>query len=304
MLLDSLIYPGMQRLAIVPDGAMAMLPFSALPLDGCHTQNGRPIASSLEVIITPSLSVFLSPKPRIPEASFSGDVALVADPVFDREDARVRVQSSKQRAFDETEIENVRYVAMLPRLMGTADEANAIARLAGPKRAYKALGFDASVATILGRKMLDYRIWHLATHGVFDETTPSFSGMVFSLVDSAGRPVYGYLKAHDIAILDLPTDLVVLSSCDSAAGENLSGEGVMSLSYAFLHAGVKQVVGSLWSADDNRSVGLMTDFYAGMLKNGEHPAEALRQAQLKAMNTPTTSAPYYWAGFEITSTGN
>jgi CHAT domain-containing protein len=189
-----------------------------------------------------------------------------------------------------------------PRLIGTREEAKAIAELAGPEHAALYLDFNASLPMLLSASLREYSILHLATHGVLDESTPGFSGMVLSLVGQDGHPVFGYLKAHDIARLDLRSDLVVLSSCDSAGGVNLSGEGVVGLSRSFLSAGARRVVSTLWSVDDETSRELMTTFYSGMLRDGLDPSEALRRSQAKMMRNARTAAPYYWAGFIITST--
>jgi CHAT domain-containing protein len=159
------------------------------------------------------------------------------------------------------------------------------------------------VDTVLSPAMRQYRVWHLATHGVYDETMPEVSGLIFSLVAPDGGPRFGFLKAHDIAQLNVPAELVVLSACESAAGENVNGEGVMGLSYAFLHAGAKQVISSLWGVDDAKSKDLMVAFYREYTRNGRNAAQALRQSQLAAMRQPGNSAPYYWAGFELNSVG-
>ena len=192
----------------------------------------------------------------------------------------------------------------LPRLVGTGEEAMEIQRTVGPDKASVFLGFSASVETILSPEMRNYRILHLATHGIADESTPGFSGLVLSLVSPDGRPVFGYLKTHDIGNLDLHPDLVVLSACDSSAGSNLSGEGVTGLAYAFLNAGARQVASTLWDVDDEVTKDLMINFYKEMYSAGLDPADALRQSQILMMQSPHRSAPYYWAGFEITSIGN
>ena len=56
---------------------------------------------------------------------------------------------------------------------------------------FLAQGFDASVETVLSPAMRGYRIWHLATHGVYDETMPEFSGLVFSTIGPDGAPRFG-----------------------------------------------------------------------------------------------------------------
>jgi tetratricopeptide (TPR) repeat protein len=101
-LLDSLIDSNTKRLAVVADGALELLPFSALPRYGCQKKAGPPILSSIQVVMTPSLSVFLSGRQRRVEDGFSGDVALVADPVFDSQDSRVHLQGKSSHRLSTT----------------------------------------------------------------------------------------------------------------------------------------------------------------------------------------------------------
>ena len=73
----------------------------------------------------------------------------------------------------------------------------------------------------------------------------------------------------------------------------------MGLGYAFLHAGAKQVVSTLWSVDDTQSKELMVAFYREYIRNGRNAAQALRHSQLAVMSH--SPAPYYWAGFTLTT---
>lgn len=301
VLLGNVVEPRMTRLIIVPDGDLVMLPFTALPENGCSSSHGTPLLTAHEIILTPSLSVFLSRKTAV-DYSYKGEVAVVADPVFDRDDARFLNAPSHSSSLTKSQFSKTD--ASLPRLLNTGFEAKAIRETVGINQVYMAVGFDASVKTVLGAKMQDYRIWHLATHGIYDESTPEFSGLVFSLVSNDGSPQFGFLKAQDIAYLHIHPELVILSACDSAAGENLSGEGAMGLSYSFLRAGARNVVSTLWNVDDSISEELMADFYIEMMRNGDNAVDALRQSQLAVMRNHQNSSPYYWAGFELTSVGN
>jgi CHAT domain-containing protein len=297
----------MAKMIIVPDGALAMLPFAALPEKGCSGAPGKPLVVGHEITLTPSLSIFLSRKPEA-EDSFQGEVAIVADPVFDAADPRAEVLKIAASKHDSHPTRYPEIPAALPRLLNAGYEANAIRetvrKATGTHHVFLAQGFDASVDTVLSPAMQQFRIWHLATHGVYDETMPEFSGLVFSLVRPDGGPRFGFLKAYDIARLNVHPELVVLSACDSAAGENLSGEGVLGLSYSFLRAGASEVVSTLWSIDDAKSSDLMIAFYKELMRNGGgNAAAALRQSQLAVMRQRQSSAPYYWAGFELTSVG-
>jgi CHAT domain-containing protein len=306
VLFANTVQPQMTSMVIVPEGELAMLPFAALPENGCSPAPSAPLVGRHEITLTPSLSVFLSRKAQ-PETRFDGEVAIVADPIFDATDPRAAALKWKPRERDANPAKDSETATPLPRLLNAGYEASAIQetvrQAAGDNLVYLAQGFDASVDTVLSPAMQRYRIWHLATHGVYDETTPEFSGLIFSLVRPDGGPRFGILKAHDIERLNVHAQLVVLSACDSAAGEHVSGEGVMGLSYAFLHAGATQVISTLWSVDDAKSRDLMIAFYRQYMRNGRNAAEALRQSQLAVMRRTHTSSPYYWAGFELTSVG-
>ena len=76
------------------------------------------------------------------------------------------------------------------------------------------------------------------------------------------------------------------------------------LNHAFLSAGATRVLSTLWSVDDETSKELMIAFYINMLRDGLDPAEALRLSQMKLMRKPAASAPYFWAGFTITTTAD
>jgi CHAT domain-containing protein len=105
----------------------------------------------------------------------------------------------------------------------------------------------------------------------------------------------GILTAEDVSGLDLlATELVVLSACETGLGEVRTGEGVFGLRRAFVLAGAKTLVMSLWKVPDEQTQGLMEDFYRRILQC-EPRAEALRAAQLAMKETYTD--PFYWGAF-------
>jgi CHAT domain-containing protein/tetratricopeptide (TPR) repeat protein len=105
----------------------------------------------------------------------------------------------------------------------------------------------------------------------------------------------GILTAEDVTGLDLlGTELVVLSACDTGVGEVQNGEGVFGLRRAFLLAGAKTLVMTLWKVDDKVTVELMENYYRQLLR-GEGRASALHQAQLDLRQRYPD--PFFWAAF-------
>lgn len=122
---------------------------------------------------------------------------------------------------------------------------------------------------------------------------------MLSLVDEKGADTDGFLHLQDIFNLNLPAELVVLSACQTGLGKDVKGEGLVGLTRGFMYAGSKRVVVSLWRVKDRSTAELMTNFYQQMLQQGVNPVAALREAQLKMLQTEPWKSPYYWAAFEI-----
>ena len=118
------------------------------------------------------------------------------------------------------------------------------------------------------------------------------------------------LKMSDIFDLRLDADLVVLSACRTAAGKLYRGEGLVGLTSAFLYAGSRSVVASLWPVYDPSTSLFMEAFYKH-LRGGATKAEALRLARTEIMESTIQSdavgrlaAPYYWAPFVLIGESN
>ena len=144
-----------------------------------------------------------------------------------------------------------------------------------------------------------FRILHFATHRVVDDERPELSGIVLSLVDRAGRQQDGFLRLYDVYNLRLNADLVVLSACRTALGQEMKGEGLIGLTRGFFYAGAPRVLASLWTIDDRTTATFMRPFYEAMLVRHERPAAALRSAQIAMWKTKGWDSPYYWAAFTM-----
>jgi CHAT domain-containing protein/tetratricopeptide (TPR) repeat protein len=286
------------RLVVVADGSLHHIPFAALPDDA-----GKPLVARFEIANVPSVSVAaqlrrdLAGRAPAPRA-----IAAFADPVYGAGDVRLTgvarrpvADATLQRATRAFGFKDGR----LPRLPFTRREAQGIAALA-PASSRVDVDFAANLDAALSADLASYRYVHFATHGLLNDGRPELSGLVLSLVDRDGGARRGLLTAPDVSNLRLGAELVVLSSCRSAAGREVRGEGLMGLTRAFMHAGAPRVVASLWPVDDVASARLMIGMYEGMLGPQKlAPAAALRQAQLGLLQHRRWRAPYYWAAFQI-----
>jgi CHAT domain-containing protein/Tfp pilus assembly protein PilF len=312
---------GHKRLLIVSDGALQYVPFAALPRPGIRDQGSgisrketdreQPLIVDHEIVNLPSASV-LAVLRRETAGRKPADkiVALLADPVFDGRDVRVKTpmaQNVKPTTNDQrltTSDQLVRSardagVMTFERLVFTRREAEAIAALVPVEKKLKAVDFEANRANALSAEVGQYRIVHFATHGLLNSQHPELSGIVLSLVDQQGQPQDGFVRLHEIYNLALNADLVVLSACQTALGKEIKGEGLIGLTRGFMYAGAPRVVASVWDVRDHTTAELMKRFYRGMLKEGLRPAAALRAAQISLWKEKRWEAPYYWAGFVL-----
>jgi len=109
------------------------------------------------------------------------------------------------------------------------------------------------------------------------------------------------LPIYEIVNLDHQLDLAVLSVCNANAGRLRAGEGVISLSRAFIQSGCPSVTSSMWQADDEKSLELMKNYYLN-LKNGQAKNKALSESQRSYLESSSDKSvlemhPYYWATF-------
>jgi len=275
-----------------------------------------PLIADHEIVSLPSASSLAALRRELAgRAPAPKTVAVIADPVFEESDERIKKnggnvstpndkQAERGGAGQEVfrsalEVSAADAQQRLQRLIFSRREADEITALTRAGMSFKALDFKANRATALGPDLSSYRIIHFATHGLLNSLHPELSGVVLSLVDEDGRAQDGFLRLHDIYNMKLGADLVVLSACKTGLGKDIKGEGLVGLTRGFLYAGAPRVVASLWKVDDRATAELMKLFYQRMLRDGLRPAAALRRAQIDIQKQPRWAAPYYWAGFTL-----
>ncbi len=308
-----------ERVLIVPDGPLHLLPFALLvrktgPGEGHEDRDfeylveWKPLHSVLSATVYSELK-----RQRRSQKDEATDVLALAafgDPQYLSErpggdlaadrSVDVYVRAAVERGFDNRPLPYSR------------EEVNRIAALY-PKGAARAfLGAEASEeqAKSVGKSA---RILHFATHGRFDDQIPLNSYLALTIPKEFRKDQdNGLLQAWEIfEDVRLDADLVVLSACESGLGDEIDGEGLRGLTRAFQFAGARTVASSLWQVNDRATAELMLRFYR-YLREGMPKDEALRAAQMELIRGPievtdadgrkTTmdaSAPYYWAAFQI-----
>jgi CHAT domain-containing protein/Tfp pilus assembly protein PilF len=278
------------KILIVPDGALHRLPFEALLLPGT---NGQGDLRRLPYVIrrfaigyAPSASVWAELQNEQRAAAPRKFLAF-GDPVYEQ---RVEALSvSTLRSSGSTRLN-------FQPLPHSREEIAGIAKLFADADRTLFFGEDASEENVKAPERLrQYRMVHFSTHGYLNETRPRFSGLVLSRPPGELQED-GLLSAYEIFNLKLNADLVVLSACETGLGKEVNGEGLMSLTRAFMYAGTPSVVVSLWNVNDESAADLMIRFYRN-LQTGMSKGEALRQAQLETIRD--NGFPFFWAPFVL-----
>lgn len=253
------------KVLVVADGPLLSVPFETLTVDG------RFLVETHETVVVPSATVIgllRSDPPHMADGGFLGVGAPVAggrrEPAASLPYARVELETAG-RTFAE-------------------DERTLLIGPMATKSALKSLALEK------------FRYIHLATHGWID-ADPRFSGLRLSPAAGGEDSV---LSVDEIVSLRLASEVVVLSSCRSGTGERLAGEGTVGLARAFLYAGARSVLVSLWDVGDRSTAAFMSRFYA-KLKNGESASQALRHAKLEFLmsDRPAWRQIHSWAPFVL-----
>ena len=316
-----------KNIIITPAGVLNILPFEAL-IVGKTSNTVQYLGEKYKISYYPSASVMATMRRFKESPQSSNPLFALGDPVYDDSDLRYSLKKSGNIALaaaDKTPGLNLRSALVrsgfsLPRLPETRDEVLRIGELFG----YKTndpnikLDMDATKSELLKSNLGNYRFIHFATHGILSGDIPYILEPALVLTQPGNRnPEDGFLKMSEILELKLNADAVVLSACKTALGKEIAGEGVVGLSRAFMLAGAKSVIVSLWSVESNSTAVLMKSFYSH-LKPGRSKEEALRLAKQELKNqslisddlsrgvkivgrdkkTQTSTAhPFFWAPF-------
>jgi tetratricopeptide (TPR) repeat protein len=298
-----------KNLVIVPGGVLGLLPFELLiePTEGVQAGSGgdgRFLVQGHRIRYTPSMTTLHIGR-RWDETRTRPDRPLwaVGDPVYQPTDKRLPTRAELEQLTRDalTKYQGGVPGASFERLLSSGAEVEQLRRLwEAPAEAIR-LGPAATEAAVKAAsasgELTRYRYVHFATHGVLGPAEAAQPALVLSLAgDQKGED--GFLRLDEVTGLRLNADLVVLSACQTGQGRLSNAEGVSGLARAFLYAGSRGVLCSLWRVDDEATADLMVAVYAG-LKAGRPAPEALRAAQLERLaggDPPRAWAPFILIG--------
>jgi CHAT domain-containing protein/tetratricopeptide (TPR) repeat protein len=282
------------RLIISPDGALHFVPFEAL-----RNAQGRFLVRSNIISYSPSATMWRNLRQMARSHASRPLLALGA------------VDYTSGRSLSSEELPNSLAASTMPGLSGLSrsqlrdlplsqDEVISISQVAG-RRSELLLGNRATEDAFKAEPLSDFRVIHLAVHAVADPQYPDRAALVLGRDSNMSED--GLLQAREIVGLSLNADLVTLSACDTGIGSSEGEAGVLSLERAFLTAGARAVVASLWHVEDHATTALMTSFYAHLAQQ-EDKAVALAHAQRDLLDRYGDVSPYFWAGFVLVGEGS
>jgi len=276
-----------RAVTIVPDGNLRSLPFGALLLDAGAGERSERLAQTHTVILRPTLNRE-PPARALPSTAEVGNrILLVGDPTVASEPKGTRSEF----------LTDPWSWQPLPR---TRQEVQTIAHIASGWRSYVLLGAEANKTALLSMPLDTFRAIHFATHARLDVQDPQLSSIALSSREASFAASASTLTVREILSFPLQAETVVLSACEASLGKSYRGKFSFGLSEAFLLAGARNVLGSLWRVSDESAQEYMRHFYEEYVRHDASPAVAAQAAARALSQAPAFSHPYYWAAFVVT----
>jgi CHAT domain-containing protein/tetratricopeptide (TPR) repeat protein len=319
-----------RSLLVVPSGALTALPFhllvtekpvAAIPekLDGYR--DAAWLLKRQAVSVLPSVSSLKSLRAFARKDQVVKPMTGFGDPLFNPalggSDKRAADKSASRSVtsmaytdfWQGAGVDRARLAQALPQLPDTADELKAVARDLGVDASDIHLGADASEFTVKHAKLDDYGIVYFATHGLVagDVKGVAEPSLALSIPSELSNADDGLLTASEVAQLKLNADWVVLSACNTIAGDKPGAEALSGLARAFFYAGARALLVSHWAVSSEAATRLTTSTFDRLKSNPNMGrAEALRQAMLAYLNDASSSRnayPALWGPFALIGEG-
>ncbi|MSP76174.1 MAG: CHAT domain-containing protein [Rhodospirillaceae bacterium] len=333
-----------RNLIVATNGSLGLLPLGALPVEpvapatdaGTAFANYRKVAwlaRTHSVTMMPSAAALRTLRQLQPGSATRQAVIGFGDPFFNRQQATEaqKLESSTpakagpaqdtpldRRSAPRTDGLASAGIGELPRLPDTADELRsvALALRSDPTRVLN-MGKAADEEAVKRADLSNYRVVMFATHGLVPGELDGLHqpALALSAPDVTGQPGDGLLTLDEILALKLDADWVVLSACNTGAGDGAGAEAASGLGRAFFYAGTRAILVTNWSVHSQSARELVTDIFR---RQSADPAlgraEALRLAMLGVMDGPgylddkgkplfTYAHPLFWAPYSIIGDG-
>ena len=302
-------------ITVIPDGALALLPFEALITGGVprwtsgaygdFPQGIDYLGDRNPIIYSQSLTAMTLVR-KLAKAEETGEAVLVmADPIFQMTDERVQNLGSSQLGLENKDHASRVKSAIeqsclgevkLRRLPQTHELADRLKGLYGDScEVYTGLECaKKEFLRLVSEHPNRYGSIVFGTHGFAANDLPGVMEPVLAL-SMVPRGTDGFLTMTEIAGLKMNADVVALTACKTGLGVRLEGEGVMSMGRSFQAAGARSVIMSLWSVAEQPSILLMDEFFKG-LNQGLSKTQAWVRSR-NALRKQGFEHPFFWASF-------
>ncbi len=291
------------ELIIIPHKSLLSLPFEVLIKDyenQIDYSNANWLGKKYSISYHPSIYSYLNLK-NITFEKTNNKLAFLGlgDPKFKTEDkfASKKTDLTKLMLRNVANVDEINKMTELPE---TADELKIISNIFNNKSRL-ILGKEFTENKIKSMDLSNFKYIAFATHAIVANQITNIAepGLILTPPNNPTTKDDGILTVSEINKLNLRSDIIILSACNTASEDGSpNGEGLSGLTSAFFQAGTKSMLVTHWDVETNSAVKLTTGSLKN-LENSESLSKALQKTKISMMNDKETAHPFYWAPFVL-----